>query len=221
MTTLHDHPAASASLLNTGHSSDGRQLVTPKGVLDTIGGALRDFPPVREPLGPTYQPIRRYKSKLRNGILAVVARFKSPWPGEAKPCVNRIAMSARPVEDEPEAPEKQTTPLQDRIERHKTIVDRALDKIRQMNPEGKKWYELPAEVRDTIAGHEQAIRAIIDTEVRFWASTIADNPLIRIDATEEAWVGRVVRLAGIIGTDNGHRESLDFLVNWKAHVHHQ
>ena len=91
------------------------------------------------------------------------------------------------------------TLLEFRMDRHMTMVHRALDKIRELNPKGTTRDELSEHVWDTLVERgERTLVEIVDAEVRFWATVIAYNPAIRLGASESLWVGRVVRLANII-----------------------
>ncbi len=73
--------------------------------------------------------------------------------------------------------------------------------------------DLSEQAWDTLVERgERTLLDIIDAEVKFWATVIADNPAIRLGESEAIWVGRVIRLANIIGNraDRG-RAVLAFL----------
>jgi hypothetical protein len=44
--------------------------------------------------------------------------------------------------------------------------------------------------------------------------------LDKLDEIERAWIGRMIRLANLLGVDRDHKEYLDFLKDWASHEHH-
>lgn len=123
--------------------------------------------------------------------------------------------SHRPVEceAEPLATERPRAPLEFRIDGHMRMVRRGLDQIRELNPSGTPRDDLPEEVWDSLAWRgERALIDLVDSEVRFWAALIANNPTVQLGEREAAWVGRVTRLASIIReSEDRRRRDLDFL----------
>jgi hypothetical protein len=107
-----------------------------------------------------------------------------------------------------------------RIERHMALVDRALIRINSLNPEHKKWFELPPQARESIAQQKRTIHEIVNAELYYWAETIRHSPLGRFNETERSWVARIIRLAKIIGVESRRRDSLAFLKEWASRGHH-
>ena len=116
------------------------------------------------------------------------------------------------------APEK--TSIQLRIERHLTLVDRALIQINSLNPLHRKWFCLPAEARELIAQQERTIHEIVNAEIHFWAASIQNIPLGKFHDTERSWIARMIRLVSIVGIDSSHQDSLAFLKEWISHEYH-
>jgi hypothetical protein len=112
------------------------------------------------------------------------------------------------------------SPLEVRIDRHSGTIQRALTVVARLNPEGKSEGELPEDVRAAIARHERGAREVIDAEVHFWSATVENNPIIRLDPTEAAWVRRLLELADRVGCSPGYEEHLSFLHNWDANARH-
>jgi hypothetical protein len=167
----------------------------------------------------TYQVILRHLAKFRDGARAVLDLFESQGPATGKA---EVKTKQSPLAPAPSAaPEPQLKfPLQLRIERHMASVDRALEQIRDLNPEHRKKVDLPPDVRDKILARERTIRDIVGAELHFWAATIENSPLDKFDEVEQKWINRIIRLANIIGVDADHKEHLDFLVDWASHEHH-
>jgi hypothetical protein len=158
----------------------------------------------------TYQVILRHLAKFRDGARALLSVFGEPAPATAAP----------PLSPEAGVPEPEPkSPLQLRIERHMGTVDRALEQIRDLNPEHRKKAELPPVFRDVIVEREQTIRNIVAAELHFWSASIQNSPLDKFDELEQAWIARIIRLAKILGVDADHKEHLDFLNDWAAYEH--
>jgi len=160
----------------------------------------------------TYQVILRHLAKFRDGAHSVLDIFDThqPEPVSSGATVER---DAGPVDPEPK------TPLQLRIERHMASVDRALMKIRDLNPDQKKKAELPPEIRQQILTKERTLRDIVGAELHFWSAAIENAPLDKFDEIEQKWIRRMIRLAGILGVDAEHKEHLDFLEDWASQEH--
>jgi hypothetical protein len=176
-------------------------------------------PPQPPPQKLTYQVILRHLAKFRDVARAVLDLFEThaPATGEAKVKTQQPPLAPAPSA----APEPQLKfPLQLRIERHMASVDRALEQIRDLNPEHRKKVHLPPEVRAKIVARERTIHDIVGAELHFWAATIENSPLDKFDEVEQKWINRIIRLANIIGVDKDHKEHLDFLVDWASQEHH-
>jgi hypothetical protein len=170
--------------------------------------ARRTSPPVEQKL--TYQVILRHLAKFRDG-----ARHLFELLGEHAPVPEESLEAAAP-----EATEREPrSPLELRIERHMGAVDRALIQLNKLNPDRKKWAELPPEVRGQVVLKERTIRDIVAAELHFWAAAIENAPLDKFDPIEQAWVHRIIRLANRIGVDADHKEHLCFLEDWASHKH--
>jgi hypothetical protein len=162
----------------------------------------------------THQTILRHLAKLRDGALAALAQL-APHGRAAT-----AAAAAPPrVGDAARAPVPSKSPLEARIERHMATVERALTLIVQAAPaDGSR--EGPAEEqRQAIARQERTIRGIIDAEVLFWGATTENNPTVKLDEVEAAWVRRLLRLAGDHGCSPDRVEYLRFLRTWAANAH--
>jgi len=157
----------------------------------------------------TYQVILRHLAKFRDGANAVLDIFDKHQPSPAAPAETLPAGAV---------PERKS-PLQLRIERHMATVDRALEKIRDLNPDRKKKAELPPEIRDQILTKERTLRDIVGAELHFWSACIENAPLDGLDEIEQKWIRRMIRLANILGVDAEHKEHLDFLEDWASHEH--
>jgi hypothetical protein len=173
--------------------------------------AFGQVPPPVAPAGVApatgHQGILRHLERLRDGahvILSLFASLRAPG-GEV------VAPPDQPREPPAKEPRRHLSPLEARIERHMAIVERAVDRIRELNAEDTIGKEPPEEVRDAIAKHERTIRAIVEAEVLFWAATIEGSPLSGLSETQRVWVRRVIRLAGSMGVSDDRREQLKFL----------
>jgi hypothetical protein len=168
----------------------------------------------------TYQVILRHLAKLRDGAHAVLDLLESQAPkaGRAEVKTQGPSPAAAPAVT-PKLQPKPKFPLQVRIERHMASVDRALEQIRELNPELHKKVDLPPDVRDKIVVKERTIRDIVGAELHFWAATIENSPLDKFDEIEQKWIKRIIRLANIIGVDADHTEHLDFLTDWASREH--
>jgi len=177
-------------------------------------------PPEPPPQKLTYQVILRHLAKFRDGARAVLDLFEShaPATGEAGVKTQEPLLAPAPAAMPKPEPELKF-PLQMRIERHMASVDRALEQIRDLNPEHRKKVDLPPEVRDKILARERTIRDIVAAELHFWAATIENSPLDKFDEVEQKWIQRIIRLATIIGVDADHKEHLDFLMDWASQEH--
>jgi hypothetical protein len=139
-------------------------------------------------------------------FLGSQATDESIAAASAPPATSPTGWRARMTEG---APRK--TPMDLRIERHMALVDRALIQINSLNPQHKKWFELPPGARESIAQQERTIHEIVNAKLYFWAATIRNSPLGKFDETERSWIARMIRLARIVGVDPGRRDCLAFL----------
>jgi hypothetical protein len=163
----------------------------------------------------TYQVILRHLAKFRDGARALLDIFDQHATREAA-----LVPSASPVPREVQKPEPQPkSPLELRIERHMGSLDRALQKIRDLNPDHKKKAELAPELRELIVKKERTIHDIVGAELHFWAASIENSPLDKFDEIERAWIRRMLRLANTLGVDTDHKEHLDFLKKWASQEH--
>jgi hypothetical protein len=149
---------------------------------------------------------------LRDAASAILALF-APQDDPEDVAGATAAPELRPIG-------RAKTPLEIRIERHAATIDRALTVIAQLNPDGLSRGELPEDVRGDIARHQRIARDVLDAEVHYWSATIENNPLIRLDATEDAWVRRVLRLADLLGSSPDSKEHLDSLRTWSVNARH-
>ena len=91
--------------------------------------------------------------------------------------------------------------------------------IRDLNPDHKKKSDLPPAIRDQILTKERTLRDIVSAELHFWSAAIENAPLDKFDEIEQKWIRRMIRLAGILGVDEEHKEHLDFLQDWASQEH--
>jgi hypothetical protein len=163
----------------------------------------------------------RHLAKFRDGARAVLDLLEShaPAKGRAEVKTQEPPLAPAPAVA-PKLEPAPKFPLQVRIERHMASVDRALEQIRDLNPEHRKKVDLPPDVRDKILARERTIHDIVAAELHFWAATIENSPLAKLDEVEQKWIKRIIRLANIIGVDADHKEHLDFLIDWASHEHH-
>jgi hypothetical protein len=164
----------------------------------------------------TYQVILRHLAKFRDGARTLLDIFDKQAPSEAalKAPVPPFPKAVRKVEPESKGS------LELRIERHMGAVDRALTQIRDLNPESMKRADLPPDVRELIDTKERTMRDIVSAELHFWSAFIENSPLSKFDEIERAWIGRMIRLANLLGVDRDHQEHLNFLKDWASHEHH-
>ena len=198
----------------TGSDRAAREVAAASGT----DGARNAAPPEPPPQKLTYQVILRHLAKLRDGAHAVLDLFESHAPAKGRTDLKTQEPLLAPTPAIAPKPELKF-PLQMRIERHMASVDRALEQIRDLNPEHRKKVDLPPEVRDKILAKERTIHDIVAAELHFWAATIENSPLDKFDEVEQKWIRRIIRLATIIGVDADHKENLDFLMDWASQEH--
>jgi hypothetical protein len=166
-----------------------------------------------------YQVILRHLAKFRDGatsLLDILATHALAIDLERTVPDRSTAFAPaapRSLKEEPESP------LELRIERHMSRVDRALRQIQKLNPERRQKLEYPPVVRDQIITKERTIHDIVGAELHFWAAAIENSPLDKFDHVERAWVRRIIHLGNIIGVDAEHKEHLEFLEDWASRDH--
>ena len=181
------------------------------------GGVSTESPaaPGTEVHSLTYQVIQRHLAKLRDGARAVLDLTHLPTRAREQTTDRALADRGAVAPAEPDP----SSPLAQRIERHMDRVDRVLVQIRALTPDHEKQAGLPSEIRARIAIKERTIGDIVGAELHFWAATIASSPPDEFDEVEQNWVGRMLRLADIIGVDAEHQEHLVYLKDWALHRH--
>jgi hypothetical protein len=164
-----------------------------------------------EELPPNYQLMLRHLAKFRDGALAL---FHLLDADRAASGGSTTAPAAQPE------PAVLKSPLDARIERHMGMVDSALKQIRALNPDRENRAQLPPERIEQIRDKEATLREIVSSELHYWSATIEHNPLEKFDPTEQAWIGRVIRLGDLLGVDQSHEDHLRFLHGWASNDHH-
>jgi hypothetical protein len=159
----------------------------------------------------SYQVILRHLAKFRDGAQAIQEMLDTHTLEPAEP--TKAAATTVAADLEPKSP------LELRIERHMSSVDRALLQIKNLNPDHRSKAELPPEIRDQLVIKERTIHDIVGAELHFWAAAIENSPLDRLDDIEQKWVARIIGLADLIGVDADHEEHLVFLKDWLSHKH--
>ncbi|MFO0891239.1 MAG: hypothetical protein U0790_19110 [Isosphaeraceae bacterium] len=164
-------------------------------------------PPLAPPK-PTYQIILRHLAKLRDGARALGRLFEADESPPADPAGGQAVAAST-----------DKSALKSRIERHMGLVDRALRRIRDLNPGARPRSELPHETHQRIEDQQRTLHDIVGAELHYWSAAIESSPLDRFDEIEQAWVRRIIRLAELIGVDQEHEEHLTFLKDWAALEH--
>jgi hypothetical protein len=172
--------------------------------------------PASEEPKRSHLTIARHLTKLREAASAILALLapSQPSPAEAVESPTSAATAQRAPTARPKSP------LQIRIDRHSSTIDRALKVVAELNPEGKARNDLPDDLRDTIARQERIARGVIDAEIHFWSATIENNPIIRLDELESHWVRRLLDQATVLGCSPDYQEHLAFLRTWNKNAHH-
>ena len=163
----------------------------------------------------TYQVILRHLAKFRDGALAILRLVDSQRTGASDGRAATPAGHGTEHSSASESPDS-NRPLPLRIDEHMTTVDRALAEIRELNPDQRQTAELSAEVRQRLIIKERTIHDIVGAELHFWSAAIENSPPDSLDPTERAWVGRMIRMANILGVDDEHKQHFEFLEDWAS-----